>query len=202
MDYDMENKKVLITGNRNYGLCKAICDLFDTVDNIDYSTASRSTGWDLDKQSEQDRLATHFVDDNFNIFINNAAIWKYQQTLMLETMYQYMIDKNKSGYIINMGSTADTGVKGRTWRYPTEKKALKVYNRDLTYMTIGGSNIKTTLLSPGSLTTPSVIKKHPDRKLIDIEYIAETILWLINQPDYVNINEISLDPIQDGIFSR
>lgn len=198
----MENKKVLITGNRNYGLCKAICDLFDTVDNIDYSTASRSTGWDLDKQSEQDRLATHFVDDNFNIFINNAAIWKYQQTLMLETMYQYMIDKNKSGYIINMGSTADTGVKGRTWRYPTEKKALKVYNRDLTYMTIGGSNIKTTLLSPGSLTTPSVIKKHPDRKLIDIEYIAETILWLINQPDYVNINEISLDPIQDGIFSR
>ena len=69
MDYDMENKKVLITGNRNYGLCKAICDLFDTVDNIDYSTASRSTGWDLDKQSEQDRLATHFVDDNFNIFI-------------------------------------------------------------------------------------------------------------------------------------
>jgi len=117
-------------------------------------------------------------------------------------MYQYMIDKNKSGYIINMGSTADTGVKGRTWRYPTEKKALKAYNRDLTYMTIGGSNIKTTLLSPGSLTTPSVIKKHPDRKLIDIEYVAETILWLINQPDYVNINEISLDPIQDGIFSR
>lgn len=198
----MENKKVLITGNRNYGLCKAICDLFDTVDSIDYSTASRSTGWYLDKQSEQDRLAEYFVDDGFNIFINNAAIWKYQQTLMLETMYQYMIDKNKSGYIISMGSTADTGVKGRTWRYPTEKKALKAYNRDLTYMTIGGSNIKTTLLSPGSLTTPSVIKKHPDRKLIDIEYIAETILWLINQPDYVNINEISLDPIQNGIFSR
>jgi len=70
MDYDMENKKVLITGNRNYGLCKAICDLFDTVDSIDYSTASRSTGWDLDKQSEQDRLAKHFVDDDFNIFIN------------------------------------------------------------------------------------------------------------------------------------
>jgi NADP-dependent 3-hydroxy acid dehydrogenase YdfG len=46
------------------------------------------------------------------------------------------------------------------------------------------------------------MKKHPDRKLIDVEYIAEVILWLINQPDYVNINEISLDPIQTGSFAR
>ena len=84
----------------------------------------------------------------------------------------------------------------------TEKKALRDYNRDLTYMTMGGSNIKTTCVSPGSLTTASVMKKHPDRKLIDVEYIAEVILWLINQPDYVNINEISLDPIQTGTFAR
>lgn len=46
------------------------------------------------------------------------------------------------------------------------------------------------------------MKKHPDRKLIDVEYIAEIILWLIRQPEYVNINEISLDPIQFGAFSR
>ena len=64
------------------------------------------------------------------------------------------------------------------------------------------SNIKSTLISPGSLTTPSVMKKHPDRKLIDTSYIAEVILWLIQQPEYVNINEISLDPIQSGSFAR
>ena len=69
-------------------------------------------------------------------------------------------------------------------------------------MTMGGSNIKSTLISPGSLTTPSVMKKHPDRKLIDTSYIAEVILWLIQQPEYVNINEISLDPIQSGSFAR
>lgn len=198
----MENKRILITGNRDYGLCKAICDLFDTVGGIDYSACSRSTGWQLDKSDEQDRLAQKFIDDDFNVFINNAALWKYQQTLILETFYTKLLEEKRTAHIISMGSTADTGVKGRTWRYPTEKKSLKVYNRDLTYMTIGGSNVKTTLLSPGSLTTPSVVKKHPDRNLIDVEYIAEVILWLIQQPDYVNINEISLDPIQSGHFAR
>ena len=69
-------------------------------------------------------------------------------------------------------------------------------------MAQGGSNIKATCISPGSLTTPSVMKKHPDRKLIDTEYVAELILWLINQPEYVNINEISVDPIQAGDYAR
>lgn len=129
-------------------------------------------------------------------------MWKFNQTLLAETMYNRMIDAKVSAHFIHIGSTADTGVKGRTWRYPTEKKALRNYNRDLSYMAIGGSNVKTTLLSPGSLTTPNVIKKHPDRKLIDTRYIAEVILWLLSQPEYVNINEISLDPIQTGTFAR
>tara|TARA_B100000035_G_scaffold187960_1_gene160453 strand:- start:645 stop:1241 length:597 start_codon:yes stop_codon:yes gene_type:complete len=195
-------KKILITGNRDYGLCQAICNLFDNMDNISYSTVSRSNGWALEKAEEQQRLAEYFVENKYDIFINNSALWKFHQIMIAEQVYNKCKDAGHTAYLIHMGSTADTGVKGRTWRYPTEKKALRDYNRDLTYMTMGGSNIKTTCVSPGSLTTASVMKKHPDRKLIDVEYIAEVILWLINQPDYVNINEISLDPIQTGTFAR
>lgn len=194
-------KKILITGNRNYGLCQAICNMFD-VQGYEYECASRATGWSLDKNEEQSRLADYFVDNGFNVFINNSAMWKFHQIMIAEHMYTKAKDAGVHAQFIHMGSTADTGVKGRTWRYPTEKKALRDYNRDLTYMTQGGSNIKTTCLSPGSLTTPSVMKKHPDRKLIDVEYIAEVILWLLNQPEYVNINEISIDPIQLGAFAR
>jgi len=194
-------KKVLITGNRNYGLCQAICDMFDN-NNYEYECASRTTGWSLDTNEEQLRLANHFVDNDFNVFINNSAMWKFHQVMIAENMYNRTKDAGVHAQFIHMGSTADTGVKGRTWRYPTEKKALRDYNRDLTYMTMGGSNIKTTLLSPGSLTTPSVMKKHPDRQLIDVEYIAEVILWLLSQPEYVNINEISLDPVQTGVYAR
>ena len=198
----MDYKKVLITGNRDYGLCQAICNEFEKHHNIDYETASRATGWSLDKNDEQDRLAEYFTENNFNVFINNSAMWKFHQIMIAEKLYERSFKLGIHAQFIHMGSTADTGVKGRTWRYPTEKKALRDYNRDLTYMTQGGSNIKTTCLSPGSLTTPSVMKKHPDRKLIDVEYIAEVILWLLNQPEYVNINEISIDPIQLGAFAR
>ena len=198
----MDYKKVLITGNRDYGLCQAICNIFDTVGDIDYVTASRTTGWYLDKIDEQDRLAEYFTNEGFNVFINNSAMWKFHQIMIAEKIYEQSFKLGLHAQLIHMGSTADTGVKGRTWRYPTEKKALRDYNRDLTYMSQGGSNIKTTLISPGSITTPSVIKKHPGRKLIDVEYIAEVILWLLQQPDYVNINEISLDPIQTGTYAR
>ena len=195
-------KKILITGSRNYGLCESICNLFDTIPDIEYETASRSNGYNLDNNEGHSKLASYYVDGDFDIFINNSAIWKFHQVMIVECVFNAIQEANRKGHIISIGSTADTGVKGRTWRYPTEKKALKAYNRDLTYMTMGGSNIKTTLISPGSLTTPSVMKKHPDRKLIDVEYVAEMVLWVINQPEYINVNELSIDPIQDGIYAR
>tara|TARA_B110000037_G_scaffold156884_1_gene177028 strand:- start:1165 stop:1761 length:597 start_codon:yes stop_codon:yes gene_type:complete len=195
-------KKILITGSRNYGLCEAICNLFDTLPNIEYETASRSNGYNLDNSDGYSKLANHYIDGDFDIFINNSAIWKFHQVMIAESVFNAIEEADRKGQIINIGSTADTGVKGRTWRYPTEKKALKAYNRDLTYMAMGGSNIKTTLISPGSLTTSSVMKKHPDRKLIDVEYIAELVVWTINQPEYINVNELSIDPIQHGTYAR
>jgi len=195
-------KRILITGSRNYGLCEAMCNLFDTIPDIEYETASRSNGYQLDTSEGQKKLAEHYINGNFDIFINNSAIWKFQQVMIVECVFNAMEEADRKGHIINIGSTADTGVKGRTWRYPTEKKALKAYNRDLTYKAMGGSNIKTTLISPGSLTTSSVMKKHPDRKLIDVEYIAELVVWTINQPEYINVNELSIDPIQLGTYAR
>ena len=195
-------KKILITGSRNYGLCEAICNLFDTLPNIEYETASRSNGYNLDNSDGYSKLANYYIDGDFDVFINNSAIWKFHQVMIVESVFNAMEEADRKGQIINIGSTADTGVKGRTWRYPTEKKALKAYNRDLTYMAMGGSNIKTTLISPGSLTTSSVMKKHPDRKLIDVEYIAELVVWTINQPEYINVNELSIDPIQHGTYAR
>ena len=194
-------RKILITGSRKYGLCEAMCNLFDTMPDIEYETASRSNGYQLDTSEGQKKLAEKYIEGEFDIFINNSAIWKFQQVMIVEAVYNAMEEADRKGHIINIGSTADTGVKGRTWRYPTEKKALKAYNRDLTYKAMGGSNIKTTLISPGSLTTPSVMKKHPDRKLIDVEYIAELVMWTINQPKYINVNELSIDPIH-GMYAR
>ena len=80
-------KKILITGNRDYGLCQAICNLFDSMDNISYSTVSRSNGWALEKAGEQQRLAEYFVENKYDIFINNSALWKFHQVMIAEQVY-------------------------------------------------------------------------------------------------------------------
>ena len=86
-------KKILITGSRNYGLCEAICNLFDTINQgyvdteIEYETASRSNGYQLDTNEGQKKLAEHYIDGNFNIFINNSAIWKFQQVMIVESVF-------------------------------------------------------------------------------------------------------------------
>ena len=68
---------VLITGNKYYGLCKAVCNLFDSVDNISYRTASRSNEWNLDRNSEQERLAEYFVKEGFDILATLPEWYQY-----------------------------------------------------------------------------------------------------------------------------
>jgi len=53
---------------------------------------------------------------------------------------------------------------------------------------------KVSYISFGTLSNNQ--EKHPDRKCMDIDEAAGYIKWLISQPKYVNINEISIDPMQ------
>ena len=58
-------KRILITGSRNYGLCEAICNSFDNFnqgyidDEIEYETASRSNGYNLETTKGQKKLAEY-----------------------------------------------------------------------------------------------------------------------------------------------
>jgi NADP-dependent 3-hydroxy acid dehydrogenase YdfG len=53
---------------------------------------------------------------------------------------------------------------------------------------------KVSYISFGTLTNNQ--HKHGDRTCLDIDQAAEYIKWLIDQPKHVNINEISIDPVQ------
>ncbi len=98
--------------------------------------------------------------------------------------------------MIHIGSTADTGHRPGAWLYPVEKAALKTLNRNLTYSAIGNGRIRSTLLTTGYISTPKVEDKHPDKLKLNPYYIVDTIEWILRQPEGVNINELSLDPIQ------
>ena len=94
-----------------------------------------------------------------------------------------------------IGSTTDRTSKGTTWLYNAEKKALRDYCNSLGMIGVWHSGPKISYISFGTLSNNQ--HKHPDRKCLDIDSAAQYIKWLIDQPKYVNINEISIDPMQE-----
>ena len=134
----------------------------------------------------------------YDVFISVSSLWKFHQTSLVQEVSKKWKEQKHKGYIIAVGSSADTPVKASTWLYPGEKKALRAYCRGVSQMVSGDnySGFKMTYLSPGWMRTPIEEKKHPDIPKLDLEYVANTVEWLINQPDTVNISELCLDEVR------
>lgn len=180
--------KILVTGNKEKGLANAISKIYPQADFF-----SRSNGFDLTNPQKQKELAQKCLD--YEIIINCSALWKFNQTVLLEEIYQACSQAKHKPHIINIGSTTDRVKNGKVWLYNAEKKALRDYSNTLGINGVWGTGPKITLISFGSLS--NIQYKHPDRKCLDIDKAAEYIKWVIDQPKNICINEISIDPDQE-----
>lgn len=182
--------KILISGNPVFGLAQAL----DTVlENHELTFVSRTTHQlDLTKAENQSKFAEMSVD--YDAVIINSALWKFNQTLLLEAVYKKLKQTNKRTLIICIGSTTDRVMKATDWLYNAEKKALRDYCNSLGMAGVWTHGPRVTLISFGSLS--NVQEKHPDRKTMPIIKAAEYIKWILEQPSEFHINEISIDPLQ------
>lgn len=180
-------KKIIISGNPNYGLASELNKIYPNAIFL-----SRKNGYDLTSVDGQTKLCESLLDAD--IFINSAALWKFNQTILLDTVYKFSLLKNKNLKIICVGSTTDRVKKGGYWLYNAEKKALRDYCNSLSINSVWEGGPKVTLISFGSLT--NVQHKHLDRTCMEIGKAASYIKWIIDQPLDIHINEISIDPIQ------
>ena len=179
--------KILVAGNKNYGLAAELFKLYP-----DAFFASRTSGFDLTKNDDQKKLADLVLE--YDVFINCSALHKFNQTVLLDTVYKKCTENNHRPYIICIGSTTDRVKKGGAWIYNAEKKALRDYCNTLGINGVWDNGPKITLISFGSLS--NVQSKHPTRKCLDIGRAAIYIKWLLEQPTDSCINEISIDPLQ------
>lgn len=179
--------KILITGNPSYGLAESLASLYP-----DAMFISRSNGFDLTSKDGIRKLEEIITD--FDIFINSSALWKFNQTLVLDAVYKKCIEAKHGIRIICIGSTTDRVKKATSWLYNAEKKALRDYANSLSLMGVWEEGPKVSLVSLGSLS--NVQHKHPERVCLEISRAANYIKWIIDQPSDININELSIDPIQ------
>lgn len=180
--------KLCITGNPNFGLAKELYNLYPNA-----TFFSRSNGYDLTNSDDQNKFAELAI--TYDVFINNSALWKFNQTLILDLVYKKAMSSNKYLQIICIGSTTDRVKNGKVWIYNAEKKALRDYCNTLAISSVWGTGPKINYISFGTLSNNQ--EKHKDRVCMDISLAAQYIKWIIDQPKYININEISIDPMQN-----
>ena len=187
------SKKILIAGNQEYGLSSALYKKWP-----DATFVSRTTGLKMDLCQLKNQRTIGEMSLEYDVFISVSSLWKFHQTSLVQEVAKRWKENEHEGYIIAIGSSADTPVKASTWLYPGEKKALRSYCRGLSQMVAGDnfSGFKVTYLSPGWMDTPVEDKKHPAIPKLNLEYVANTVEWLINQPKNVNISELCLDEIR------
>lgn len=180
-------KKILVSGNPNFGLAKEIQQLFP-----DAFFASRRNDFDLSSKQGQDKFSELSLE--YDTIIISSALHKFNQTILLDTVYKKCMSHKHRPHIINIGSTTDRVKNGKVWLYNAEKKALRDYSNTLGINGVWAEGPKITLISFGSLS--NVQDKHPDRKCLDISQAAEYIKWIVDQPKNICVNEISIDPLQ------
>lgn len=179
--------KILITGNKKYGLAKALSGIYS-----DAVFASRETGFDFSNHDGFKKIG--LIISNFDVFINCSALFKFNQTVLLDHVYKRCQEINHKIHIINIGSTTDRVKKATSWIYNAEKKALRDFSNSLSLSGVWAGGPKVSLISFGSLS--NVQHKHPDRICLDIDRAANYVKWIVEQPEDICINEISLDPLQ------
>jgi len=113
-----------------------------------------------------------------DVFIN----CKHDGFSQVELLYQAAELKKK---IINIGSNSSDGIKKRIHKYAIEKAALDKANEQLFY-----NGVDTTILRFGYFDTERVTLI-TDPKM-DLDYIVEIVLWVLNQP--YRVKEITITP--------
>jgi len=182
--------KILITGNKNKGLAKVLYKHFSQ--NHEVECISREGLMDLSTIKGREELTYGSIV--FDVFINCSKLHSFNQTIILKKVWDRWMSTTNKGHIINIGSTVDTGLKGGSRLYTVEKVALRNLSRKLSLDATSGNGIKVTYLSLGYLDTLGV--SFADKIKISLEEVCNTIQWILDFPVNVNINEISMDPIQ------
>jgi len=174
--------KIAITGH-TAGIGKAIADVFSSTDEI--IGMSRTNGYNI---SDTDAII-HIAKD-CDVFINNAYLGPNQTILFAAMLAEWFDDNNKT--IVNINSRARY-INNPRFDYDTQKKNL--YSAAVLAATNFRRKCRVINLSPGYISTDSILSLYPnmskDKMLTPVQF-AEMVKWTINQPQNVEIAELSV----------
>jgi hypothetical protein len=186
-------KSIIVSGNKNYGLGKHLYKKFP-----DASFYSRSCGgYHLTNHDQQ----TGFINKSlsYHTYISCSSLPDFHQLILVQRLWELWVECKKPGHIIVIGSTSELRSMSK---YATEKRALKDWCMNFNRISVGNeplvvkksNGVKISHLSPGLLDTEN--NKKTESNKIDLDYFVDTIKWVMDQPEEIVINNLSVYPVQ------
>jgi NADP-dependent 3-hydroxy acid dehydrogenase YdfG len=100
-----------------------------------------------------------------------------------------------TGHIINIASVAGLEVTKTSTVYSATKYAVRAISMGLE-KELAKTGVRITNISPVMVDTDlNSNYDWNDRKMLDAVDIAKAVVYAITQPDYVNVNEITIRPV-------
>jgi NADP-dependent l-serine/l-allo-threonine dehydrogenase ydfg len=166
-------------------------EIIKTVGNIDILVNNAGLALGLDK------FQNYSINDMQTMIDTNIKGLLY----VTREIIPYMVSKN-SGHIINIGSTAGMYAYADGAVYCATKAAVKFLSDGIRIDTID-KNIKVTTIQPGIVETDfSEVRFHGDKakaekvykgiKALKPEDIADITVYAANQPEHVQISDITI----------
>ncbi|GKV65303.1 MULTISPECIES: SDR family oxidoreductase [Sporosarcina] len=98
-----------------------------------------------------------------------------------------------SGHIINIASVSGFEATKKSTVYSATKFAVRAISTGLE-KELARTGVRVTNISPGMVDT-RLSSGVSDRKKLEAEDIAKAVVYAVTQPDYVNVNEITVRPV-------
>lgn len=110
----------------------------------------------------------------------------------LNAVIPSMVERG-AGNIINIASVSGLEVTKKSTVYSATKFAVRAISTGLE-KELARTGVRVTNISPGMVDT-RLSSTVSDRKKLEAEDIANAVIYAVMQPDYVNINEITVRPV-------
>lgn len=116
---------------------------------------------------------------------------------MTSALVAFMKNDEESSHIINIGSILGKTSSSEKSAYSATKFAIQGYSEAL-FKELRAYNIKVTCLNPGSINTHFFESSGivPNNKMLQAEEIANIITFLLETPDNVLIDELTVRPLR------
>ncbi|HFV7803778.1 SDR family oxidoreductase [Staphylococcus aureus] len=136
------------------------------------------------------KITDYQVDEWDSMIDVNIKGTLYTAQAALPTMLE-----QSSGHLINIASISGFEVTKSSTIYSATKAAVHTITQGLE-KELAKTGVKVTSISPGMVDTAITAAYNPsDRKKLDPQDIAETVLYALTQPKHVNVNEITVRPV-------